>query len=85
MVEIQKRKIRKNGYACPYHPTQIFTFILFFSDIFSYFFIYLVSLAHNLILVYVLAPIYIILATGTAYYCVLATKTDPSDPTIALE
>ena len=85
MVEIQKRKVRKNGYDCPYHPTQIFTFILFFSDIFSYFFIDLVSLANNDVLVIILGTIYIILAIGTAYYCVKATKTDPSDPTIALE
>ena len=85
MVEIQKRKVRKNGYACPYHPTQIFTFVLFFSDILSYFFIDLVSLAHNQVLVIVLGAIYIILALGTAYYCIIATKTDPSDPTISLE
>jgi hypothetical protein len=45
----------------------------------------LVSLAHNNVLVIILGTIYIILAMGTAYYCVIATKTDPSDPTIALE
>jgi len=44
-----------------------------------------VSLAHNQVLVIVLGFIYTILAMGTAYYCVWATRSDPSDPTIALE
>ena len=45
----------------------------------------MVSLAYNPALATSLTVLYIGLSAGTVYYCVKATRCDPSDPTIALQ
>ena len=85
MVNIIKRKVRSNGFECPLHPTQAFTYFLFVSDMISYFAIDMVSLSYNTPLTICLSLIYIILAIGTTYYGYVSTSINPSDPTISLE
>lgn len=85
MVEIEKRKVRTNGFACPLHPTQVFSYVLYGSNFISYFMINMASLGHNQPLAISLSTVYLILSMGTFYYGLLATKIDPTDPTINLE
>ena len=85
MVEIVKRRVRVNGFACPLHPTQLLTYVIYFGDILSFYAIDMVSLYHNSVLVYVLGSIYLLLTVIVFYYGLQATKRDPTDPTIALE
>lgn len=85
MVEIEKRRVRKNGFECPLHPTQMFTYVLFFGDIISYYSIDIVCLSHNWILAFCLGAIYLMLALGTVFYAYVSTKINPQDPTIQLE
>lgn len=85
MVEIVKRKVRHNGFDCPLHPSQVFSYLLFISDIVSFYMVDLVSLHHLSPLVITLGVIYLILACGTAYYGYLSTRINPQDPTINLE
>ena len=77
MVEIQKRRVRKNGFECPLHPTQLFTYVLFFGNMFSYYSINIVCLSHNLILAIILGTIYMILAIGTVVYAYVSTQINP--------
>ena len=51
----------------------------------SYIAIDMVSLYHNKTLVLILGTAYILLSLVTFYYGYLATKIDPTDPTVALE
>jgi len=85
MVEIQKRPVRTNGFGCPLHPSQIFTYLLFFGDLCTYYGIDMVSYSHNKVLSVILSTIYAILAIGTSYYGYKSTKINPTDPTIELE
>lgn len=85
MVQIIKKQVRKNGFGCPVHPTQIFTYILYIGDLISYYMINMVSLSHNQALVIILGTIYLILALFTLYYGYMSTHIDPTDPTIELE
>jgi hypothetical protein len=85
MVDIVKRKVRHNGFDCPLHPSQVFAYLLFASDILSFYLVDLVSLHHISPLVIILGLIYFILACGTTYYGYVATKINPQDQTINLE
>ena len=87
MVEIEERKVRTNGFACPWHPTQVFTYLLFLSDILSYYGIDMVCLwaYDSKGLLIALSTGYAILSLGTAYYGYLSTVKNPTDPTIQLE
>lgn len=87
MVEIQQRKVRGNGFDCPWHPTQIFTYFLFLGDIVSYYGIDMVCLwaYDSKGLLIALSTGYAILSIGTAYYGYLSTVKNPTDQTIQLE
>lgn len=87
MVEIEQRKVRKNGFDCPWHPTQIFTYFLFLGDIASYYGIDMVCLwaYDSKGLLIALSTGYAILTIGTAYYGYISTAKNPTDQTIQLE
>ena len=85
MVDIIERKVRNHGLECPLHPTQVLTYFIFGFDILSYYFIDMVSLAHNLPLIIALGTVYFICCTATTYYGYLAARINPADPTILLE
>jgi len=85
MVTIHKRKVRSNGFGCPLHPSQVFTYLLFTLDFLSFYLIDIVSLSHNTILISLLGSVYLILSVGTVFYGYISTKIDPSDPTISLK
>ena len=84
MVEIEQRRVRGNGFDCPWHPTQVFTYFLFLGDIISYFCIDMVCLwaYESKPLLITLSTAYAILCIGTAYYGYLATVKNPTDGTI---
>lgn len=77
MVDIENRKVRHNGFDLPLHPSQIFTYFLFLSDILTFFFIDLVSLSDNIVLAVCLGVAYLILAAGTVYYGFISTRINP--------
>jgi hypothetical protein len=87
MVEIEQRRVRKNGFDCPWHPTQVFTYVLFLGDIVSFYGIDMVCLwaYESKALLIALSTAYAILSIGTAYYGYLATVKNPTDQTIQLE
>tara|TARA_B110000285_G_scaffold203204_1_gene239117 strand:- start:2020 stop:2544 length:525 start_codon:yes stop_codon:yes gene_type:complete len=85
MVDIIERKVRNHGLECPLHPTQVLTYFIFGFDILSYYFIDMVSLAHNLPLIIALGTVYFICCIATTYYGYLAARINPADPTILLE
>ena len=68
MVDIVDKKVREHGFQLPWHPSQVFTWILFAGDVLTFYFVDIVSLHHNLPLVLLLSIIYFILACGTVYY-----------------
>jgi hypothetical protein len=82
MVDIIERKVRNHGLECPLHPTQVLTYLILFFDILSYYFIDMVSLAHNLPLIIALSVVYLVCCLATVYYGYLASKISPTDPTI---
>ena len=85
MVEIEKRAVRKNGFNCPIHPTQLLTYFIYFGDLFTFYSIDMVSLSHHTALIIILSTVYFLLALGTLYYGYTCTKINPTDPTIELE
>jgi len=87
MVQIQQRQVRKHGFNWPWHPTQVFTYVLFAGDILSYYGIDMVCLwvYDSKGLLIVLGTSYAILSIGTAYYGYASTVKDPTDPTLQLE
>ena len=87
MVEIQQRPIRKSGFDCPWHPTQIFTYILFVLDVVSYYSIDMVCLSayNSSNIIIALYTVFTLIMIATTYYGYLATKCNPTDPTIQLE
>ena len=86
MVLIYKKKTRKNGFECPLHPIQLLTFIIFFSDLITYYLIDIICLSYNnLGLTIFLSIIYGIFSIGTLYYAIVATMNDPTDETIYIE
>ena len=54
-------------------------------DFYTYFFINIVSLSYNVALATVLAILYAILFAILIYLAAIATKIDPTDPTIYAE
>ena len=85
MVNIEKRKVRTNGFQWPLHPTQLLTYFIFFGDLFTFYGINMVSLSYNTWLTILLSTVYGVLCVLVFYYAYLATITDPTDPTIQLE
>lgn len=85
MVHIEKRKVRRNGFSCPLHPTQLLTYLIYFMDLLTFYTIDMVSLSHKPAISIILSTVYILLAIGTCYYGYVSTKVDPTDPTLELE
>jgi hypothetical protein len=81
---IQKREIRKHGFKWPLHPQQLLSWFVFFFNFGSYYIIDVISLSFNVGLAVFLSTLYLILSLVVLYLAVLATKTDPTDPTIKL-
>ena len=81
MVE---RWVRKSGFDLPLNPLQVISWFVFAFDVITFFVVDMISLAYNPGLVAVLSILFIVMQIGTVYYCVKATKTDPTDPTIQL-
>ena len=81
MVEIEQRKVRGNGFSCTWHVTQVFTYVLFLSDIVSYYGIDMVCLwaYDSKALLISLSTIYALLCVATTYFGYLATVKNPTD------
>lgn len=67
-VKIVERKVRSNGFQKPLHPTQVFTYFMYMSDILTFYLVDVVSLKHQPALVSLLGCFYFILALGSFYY-----------------
>ena len=84
-VVVVEKWIRHNGFERPFHPLQIISWIVFGYNLLIFYFVDMVSLSYNPILVVLLSILYLVLSIGVVYYCVKATKADPSDPTIKMQ
>jgi hypothetical protein len=64
---------------------QIISWFIILLDFYTFFFINIVSLSYNIPLAAVLGTVYGIIFVAIIYLAVVATKADPTDPTVYLE
>ena len=83
MIELAvKTKSRKNGFELPFHPTQMLTFIIYISDIGTFFFIDIPSILHLQSMAIILSIVFVPLSISTFYFAFMATKENPTDPSV---
>ncbi|CAI2386803.1 unnamed protein product [Moneuplotes crassus] len=78
---IRKRaaRIRTHGLKYPLHPYQVGSWIFYFINVVSYYFIVLVSIKHHTGLVITISAIFTILIIVVAILVTIATLIDPTD------
>lgn len=84
-IVLKKRDgVRLHGFNFPPNPLQLFTYLIFFLDLVSYYLINMTSLSFSVPLVVICSIIYFVLSVTVVVLAIKATATDPSDPTIEL-
>ena len=79
-----QKNVHLHGFTAPFNPLQVISWVIFAYDLLTFFSVDMVSLAYNPALAGTLSVLYLALSASTVYYCVKATRCDPSDPTIKL-
>jgi hypothetical protein len=82
MPEIEERKSRNHGFMAPLHPQQISTFFVFGLDLTTYYAVFMPSLSEYPEAMWFCTVLYFIICVNVVYYCVKATRIDPTDPVI---
>jgi hypothetical protein len=85
VAKIIHKKIKKNGLALPLNPLQVIAWFVMLLDFYAYYFINIVAFSYSIAISTVIAIIFTGLIIAILYYGVLATVTDPTDPTIYAE
>ena len=83
--QVQQRRIKRNGFFCPFHPFQIISYVVVGLDLYAYFFIDMVIISNRMAISIVLALIYAGFYIAMVVLAVQATKIDPTDPVIYLQ
>ncbi|CDW91758.1 probable palmitoyltransferase zdhhc1 [Stylonychia lemnae] len=81
-VKIIKKNVRKNGFAMPFHPFQIISWVIFGLDSYAFYFINIVTFSYQPAISIVLGVAYLIIFIAVLYYAIRSTRYDPTDPTI---
>lgn len=79
---IVPKGVRRNGWSWPPHPQQIITYVVYFYDFGTFYFINMTTLSVWPALAVTLSIVYFIISMIVLVYAVIATISDPSDPTI---
>jgi uncharacterized sodium:solute symporter family permease YidK len=82
MPDIQERRTRTHGFMEPLHTQQISTFFVFGLDLITYYAVFMPSLAEYSEAMWFCTITYFIICVLVVYYCLKATRTDPTDPVI---
>jgi len=84
VVELERKPgVHYNGFQRPFHPLQVVSWFVFFFDLLTYFLINMVSLMHHSLgAVVFFSVLYLVISAFILYYAIVATRIDPSDPTI---
>jgi len=80
-----RRDVKKNGFACPFHPLQILSYFVILLDLYCFYFINIVAISHNVVAAVILGVIYGVIFFFIVVLAIKATKSDPTDPTIYAE
>jgi hypothetical protein len=80
--KIPKTGSRQHGFQCPFNPSQIATYLVFFYDLGTFFYINMTVLSLNTPLVVILGLAYVVILAVVLLFAILATKSDPTDPTV---
>eukprot|EP00347_Sterkiella_histriomuscorum_P012782 403367241 len=81
-VKIIKKKVKKNGFALPFHPFQIISWFIFGLDVYAFYFINVVTFAYLPAVSAVIGTVFTLLVIAVLYYAILSTRSDPTDPTV---
>ena len=80
--KIPKTGSRQHGFQCPFNPSQIATYLIFLYDLGTFFCINMTVLSSNTPLVVILGLAYVLNSAVVVFFAILATKSDPTDPTV---
>lgn len=83
-MEIIKKGVRTNGFAWPWHPQQVLTWLVILLDTYSFYFISLVCFAYQPGVSATFGVIYSLIFIAVVYYAYLATKIDPTDDVVKI-
>jgi len=82
MTENNNWQPKLHGFACPSHPLQIVSYLVFAFYVYVFFFIEIIALSTFKGVPYAISSVYILLVIATCTVTILATAIDPTDPTI---
>lgn len=79
---ILDKKVKRNGFSMPLHSYQIISWVIFTLDTYAFYFINIITFSFEPALAIGLGVGYLVLLVGVLYYAIMATKSDPTDPTV---
>jgi len=85
MGDLVKEHVKYNGCYCPFHPLQILSYITFIFYGYVFYFITIIVWKDKSTLIYTFSILYTTLYIIVVTIALIATLTDPSDPTVSYE
>ena len=81
-LTILDKKVKRNGFSLPLHSYQITSWFIFALDTYAFYFINVVTFSYQPSISILLGVSYMILFLGVTFYAIMATRSDPTDPTV---
>jgi hypothetical protein len=80
--KIIKRRVHIHGLKCPWNLFQILSYLVILLDSYAFYFITIVAYSYSAGISVTIGIIYSLILMVVLYYGYIATKIDPTDPTI---
>ena len=84
-MEDEELPPRKNGCKCPFHPFQIIAYILFITKLVCFYMVIPIGLINSIPASTIFCILYFTCVLFVLYFTIVATKIDPTDPTVYVE
>lgn len=84
-MSLHQRGVKRNGCKCPFHPFQLASYFIALLYAYVFYFLDLVALLDYPAACYTLTAAYSCLLIAVVSIAILATLSDPTDPTIYAE